>query len=252
MSEKATPADFRNAFFRRYSPICASQIVRVLDYSASRARALCETEYPTGNYGVAQGINRWQLVDEHLRRQALLDGDVIVETRDFGEAKLLDGEEKINSFVLLRSNEVGLVLCKVRRNSPMPSASLVRNYMTALGFASEPLFPIPYYLEARYGDSIPKHDLKALFIGRYWLDEEDEAQATIEKADIVVLTHDGKSIFGHVCTDLYSYADTASVDTMYVHGEELPIAFRIPERAPETETEILPINLRSDDNKGKN
>lgn len=211
---------------------------------------LCEKEFPTGNYGVTQGVNRWQYVDENLRRSAVLDGGVIVESRDFEEAKLLDGDEKTTSFTLLRVNEVGLVLCKVKRNSPMPSASLVRNYMTACGFVSEPLYPIPYYSASRYGDNIPKSDLKALFIGRYWIDKDDATGATIEKGDIIVLSHDGNSIFCKVC-DLYEYAATAiTTEAPYVVGEELPLAFRTPERAPEAETEDLPISLR--DNEDKN
>lgn len=229
MYDSATAEDYKRAFYCRFSPSFASQLVAIIDRSSADARTLCEREFRSGAYGVAQGVNRWQYIDDRCRTEQF-DGGVIAEPREFRKGKLLLGDEAVNSFTLLRSNEVGLVISKVDAFNPIPKKSLVKRYMASLPFASRPLFQ-----DMGFEENLPD-DLKILYVARYFLDVEDRENVTVNDIDVVLLTSDCGSIFCDIC-DLRTYAQQAVV-TPYIYDEPLPMAFRPSEPTVEDDIDI--------------
>ncbi len=240
MTSFVSEDDYREAFRRRFSPRFAAQVLGIIESSTHDARDLCERIYPAGNFGVTQGVIRWQFIDDRSQSTPL-DGGVVAESRDFTNGEPLTGNERRNKITVLRSNEVAAVICKVDRLNPLPKEAMIKRWMASLPFASTPLF-----LDDMYRAHMPL-ELKAVYFITYCLDEADNENRNVCEIEVVMLNSFGKAIHCKIC-DLREYAIEAS--TPYTYDEPLPLSFRDYEPAEDgqgdDESDDLDISRRDD------
>ena len=207
--------DFQVAFKQGYTPAAIGQLVDIVDEAASWAEEWCRQAFPAGNYAATQGMVRRQRIEDRLRTTRF-DGDLIAQTMDF-DGNVLIGDERISNFTLLWSGEVGIVVCRSSRNHPLPRRSEMRRALTLGSIRDTPLFP-----EALRRFDLKIGDVKALFVVRYWLDEEVGSGATVDEIEVVVLNEDGKKVH----CELYDLRGFAAEAVTTLVPSELPIALR--------------------------
>jgi len=209
--------DFVQAYHSRFSPSFAHQLVNIVEDAARRSTDYCEQNFPSGNFAPTQGHVRRQFIHEGLFTSLSEDG-VIPESRDF-RGKLLDGDERVNNFVLLVSRDVGLTVYRASHQRPIPEGVPVRQYLSSLPFGMAPLFP-DFMLDH---EAMPQA-LRAMFFVGYWLHDTDTSGRTVSDIEVLVLDGNGESIYCKVA-DLRAHA-AMQVDVMHSTDDELPMSFR--------------------------
>jgi hypothetical protein len=236
-----TPGDFLTGFQRRFSPKFAQQLVSIVDEAARHSEELFRTKFGAGNYAIAQGHFRSQVIKNECRT-IQLDGGVVAEARDFNGHQL-EGSERVNNFILLVSNDVGMIVHRASKYDLLPNQVPIRQYLASLPFPSNLLFP-------EYEETVSLK-LNALYVARYWFDEDDRTGATIGNVDVVVMNRDCQTIFCKVC-DLREYASRVIQDaSVYDPRLPLPISLRedvvnLPASPNISQTDDLPIELLED------